>query len=202
MGRATLITGVIVGVFLVVSYTVIAREESPRWLAGIETASGVFEATVTGLALIFGGLFAYYKFFKEETYSERLQVGIEASAELAGGVLYVNAVVSAENKGRVSVEIDLSETRIVAYVRDASDGSWEPASADSIFGNSSILQPGEVSVDQAWLELPYNEEKVIRLAAAVSRKNATDEVSGWVATDMVSLLDIRDKIPDTPSDED
>lgn len=114
----------------------------------------------------------------------------------------MNAVVSAENKGQVSVEIDLSETRIVAYVRDASDGSWEPVSADSIFGNSSILQPGEVSVDQAWLELPYNEEKVVRLTAAVSRKNATDEVSGWVATDVVSLLDIEDKIPDTSSDND
>ncbi|MGH3086153.1 MAG: hypothetical protein ACRDSJ_02395 [Rubrobacteraceae bacterium] len=85
MGRATLITGVIVGIFLVVCYALIAREDSPAWLAGVETASGIFEATVTGLAFIFGGLFAYYKFFKEETYSERLQVGIEAPAELADG---------------------------------------------------------------------------------------------------------------------
>lgn len=99
MGRATLITGVIVGVFLIISYALVAKENSPAWLAGVETASGVFASTVTGLALIFGGLFAYYKFFKEETYSERLQVGIEASAELAEDVLYVNAIVSAENKG-------------------------------------------------------------------------------------------------------
>lgn len=102
----------------------------------------------------------------------------------------------------MSVEIDLSETSVVAFLKDSSDGSWHPVSEDFIFVNSNVIQPGAVSVDQAWLEIPYKGEKVVRLVAVISLKNPKDGVYGWVATDMVSLLDIESKMKEAPPSED
>ena len=62
---------VLVGFYEIIGYlgsSVFQKSEVPLWLRSVVATASIFQATATGLAFIIGGLFAYYRFFKEETY--------------------------------------------------------------------------------------------------------------------------------------
>jgi hypothetical protein len=87
MGHVVDTVAVISVVLLVGSYKlfgylgsgVFQKSDVPLWLLSVETTASIFQATATGLAFIVGGLFAYYRFFKEEPYSEQLQPSVSTA---------------------------------------------------------------------------------------------------------------------------
>jgi hypothetical protein len=95
--------------------------EVPLWLRSVESTANIFQATATGLAFIVGGLFAYFRFFKEETYSDRLQPSVSTAVSYSEGYFYVLVTASVENTGQITVHLDKDVTHFIVSVRSLGD---------------------------------------------------------------------------------
>lgn len=156
----------------------------PTWLAIVVAVLGAFQSLVTTLAIIIGGTFAYYRFFKEETYTSRLQPTVSGTAEVHDGTIYLRTRVAAQNTGQVSVGLDLELTALEIFTRKVGDDDWEYRHIESIFWGHDQVQPGEEIEDQIWVEIPYDNEVGLKMDLSVSE----GEDVMWLATEIVSLF--------------
>src|SRR5215211_1836399 len=105
MGRVIATVAVVSVVLLIGCYElfgylgsgVFQKSDVPLWLRSIETTANIFQATATGLAFIIGGLFAYYRFFKEETYTSRLQPSVSTAVSYSENHFCVVVTAAVEN---------------------------------------------------------------------------------------------------------
>jgi len=178
-------------------------EEMPLWLRYVEAGARIFQATVTSLAFIVGGVFAYYRFFKEETYSSRLQPSVSTAVSHSGDYFYVTVTATVENTGQVTVRLDKPITQFIVSVHSLGDSTWTDYDSEPVL-QQDLVQPGETISDQGWVEVPDNGEVALQTELVVKRaydEDDEDPVGGWEARDIVNLLDIRGNITDT-SDSD
>jgi hypothetical protein len=176
----------------------VQKGEVPLWLRSVQAASGIFQATATGLAFIVGGLFAYYRFFKEETYTSRLQPSVSTAVSYSENHFCAVVTATVENTGQITVERDNSVTQFLVSVRGLGEANWTPYAVGPVL-QQDMVQPGETLSDQSWVEVPNNGEAALQTELVVGRVSEGDEeeVSGWGAKDIVNLLDIRGSISDT-----
>jgi hypothetical protein len=199
MGGTFLVVGLVSGALLLVLYAIFGvlgagsaqTGEVPLWLRSIETGSGVFQATATGLALIVGGLFAYYRFFKEETYSDRLQTGVVATVIRTDETVFLNVAAEAKNTGQVSVALDMELTRVGVSTRKLGVYGWTPRVVDRVFVGQNHVRPDETLRDEVWLEIDKESDVV---AVEVELRVARDETLGWLTRNIVSLVEDEGKI--------
>jgi hypothetical protein len=216
MGRTIVTVAVISMVLLVAFYElfgylgsgVFQKSEIPLWLRSVETTASIFQATVTGLAFIIGGLFAYYRFFKEEPYSEQLQPSVSTTVSHSANHFLVVIIVTIENAGQVQVRLDKDRTYLLTATRKLGDSGWTDGVPLGIFEAQDAVQPNETISDQVWFEMPDNNEVALRTDFVVAKVvkdveglREREEVWGWGARDIVNLLDIKGNITDT-SDSD
>ena len=172
----------------------------------MQATATIFQATATGLAFIVGGLFAYYRFFKEEPYSSRLQPSVSTAVSHFDGHYLVVITATVENTGQTPVRLDKSKTHFLAAVRSLNDPDWTPHDTAPIL-QQSVVQPGETFSDQTWVEILDSGEVALRTELVVGKALeegetvAEDEVVGWGTRDIVSLLDSKGKITDTPDED-
>lgn len=161
-----------------------AAGQVPDWLAIARAVSAVLQSVVTVGGIIIGGIFAYYRFFKEETYTSRLQPTVNGTVEVRGGTIYLRARVSAQNNGQVSVGLELELTALEIFTRSVGDDDWEYRHIESIFWGHDLVQPGEEIEDRIWVEIPYDNEVGLKMDLSVSE----GEDTMWLATEIVSLF--------------
>jgi hypothetical protein len=195
---------VLVGFYELFGYLgsgVFQKSDVPLWLRSVKTTAGIFQATATGLTFIVGGLFAYYRFFKEETYSPRLQPSISTAVWYSANRFYVQVTATVENSGQISVYLHKERTYHIASTRMPGDSGWTDYGVNRIFAEQLFVQPSEIMSDQIWFEVPDNGEVALQtefVVATVVDSNERGVVGlGWRARDIVSLLDIRSSITDT-----
>ena len=185
----------------------VQKGDVPLWLRSVQFASMIFQATATGLAFIVGGLFAYYKLFKEETYSKQLQPGVSTAVSYSDSQCLVLISATVENAGQTRVKLDNNKTWLLVQTRKLGDPAWTSGVPVAVFREQDMVQPNETMSDQVWIELPDDDEIALRTDFVVARtveeedKDGGDEVRGWMARDIVNLLDIKGKINGT-SDSD
>lgn len=217
MGRVAVITAVVVGVILAYCYLLLGifglaaiqgqTNEVPLSLRNIEVGARIFQATVTGLAFIVGGIFAYYRFFKEETYSDRLQPSVTTAVSYSNGRYLIIVTCTVQNAGQVTVRLDESKTYFIASVCGLGDTNWDDRNFGRIFSPQTMVQPEETISDQIWFEILDGDEAALRTDVVVAKvlkdneKEGEDVVAGWMTRDIVNLLDIKGKINGT-SDSD
>lgn len=213
--RAVVTVGGVTVVLLLILYVLfgllgagpVQKGEVPLWLRSVQAVSGIFQATATGLAFIIGGLFAYYRFFKEETYSDRLQPSVSTAVSYSEGYYLIIVTSTVENPGQVTVKLDRSRTYFIASVRNLGDTDWKDRNGGAVFSQQNMVQPGEAISDQIWFEIPNGNEVALRTDLVVAKvltgheEEGQGEAFGWGARDIVNLLDIRGKINGT-SDSD
>jgi hypothetical protein len=161
-----------------------ATSQLPAWLEVTRAALGSLQSLIAAAGIIIGGIFAYYRFFKEETHTSRLQPKVSGSAEIHGGTIYLRTTVRAENTGQVLVELDLELTALEIFTRKPGDTEWEYRHIESIFREHDQVQPGEEIEDQVWIEIPHNNEIGLKMDLYVSG----GEDLLWPATEIVSLF--------------
>src|ERR687889_181451 len=141
MGRTVVTVAAVSFVVLVALYElfgylgsgVLQQRDIPLWLSSVETTANIFQATATGMAFIVGGLFAYYRFFKEETYSERLQPAVSAAVSRKNDKIFIQSAAEMTNNGQTSIWIDLDNTRLGVSTRKAGIYGWEPDVVEVVF---------------------------------------------------------------------
>ncbi len=174
------------------------NSEVPLWLRSVQATASIFQATATGLAFIIGGLFAYYRFFKEETYSSRLQPSISTAVSHSDGHFCVVVTAAVENTGQTTVRLDKPVTQFIVSVRSLGDSGWTDYDSEPVL-QEELVQPSETFSDQSWAEVPDNGEVALQVELVVGRaynEDDEEEVGGWGANDIVNLLDVKGSITD------
>jgi hypothetical protein len=168
-----------------------ATNQGPEWLVVARTAGQALQGFVTALGIIIGGLFAYYKFFRQGEHDPRLQPNVTAKATIHDGVAYIVATVTAQNTGQVNIELNLDSCVLLIFTTSPAATSWRERYPAQVFGKHKRVQPGETLEDQAWIEIPYEGELGVRLdltvAGTVLTTTGTKEVT-WDTVEIVSLL--------------
>src|SRR4051812_1385587 len=73
---------------------------------------------------VFSPIFAYYRFFKEETYEKQLQTNVSTEVSYSAGRFCVLVAITAENTGQVSVPLDNDRTYSIISIRKLGEGEW------------------------------------------------------------------------------
>jgi hypothetical protein len=161
-----------------------APSQVPAWLEITRTVLVAIQALITAAGIIIGGIFAYYRFFKEETHTSRLQPKVSGTAEVHDSTIYLRATVRAENTGQVLVDLNPELTALEIFTRKPGDAAWGYWHIESVFWEHEQVQPGEEIEDQIWMEIPYNGEIGLKMDLYVS--GGEDLI--WPATEIVSLF--------------
>jgi hypothetical protein len=191
VGRIAITTAIVIGALLAYCFLILAllglgqdqTNETPLWLRNVETGAHVFQYAATGLGIIIGGIFAYYRFFKEDPYSERLQPSITAAVSRKSDSIFVRAAASVTNNGQTSVPLDMELTRVGLSARKIGVYDWTPCLIERIYVGQDHVRPGETISDQVWLETPDASYVALEIELLI----AESEDLGWLTRDIVDL---------------
>lgn len=146
-----------------------------------EKGTGVLEHVLTAAALIAGGVWTYYRFFKGRVWKPRLELGVFGEASKIGNTSYLWIMVELRNVGSskvdlpkdgVSLEIFAERPRQQVSAADAQkykvrSVGWDRLWPFDILERHGWIEPGETIRDQTLLELvadtgtPYKIDLVI-----------------------------------------
>ncbi len=169
----------------------------PLWLREAQTGSDIYQKLVAGTAIIVGGIFAYYKLFKERPYVSRLESTITGTAVRREGTIYLQIAASAKNIGQGRVSINPKITALRVRTRKAGSGDWElyPPQLGA-FTQRPGLEPGESVGEVAWVELPEDNYVALGLDLYV----AESAERGWLSRGVVNLVSTEHNQEDVQPD--
>ena len=136
---------------------------------------------MTAAGLIVGGVFAYYKFFREDPYARRIQPTVSGSVARKDGTIYLRAVAQAKNYGQGTITLDNADTGLRVLVRKTGDADWTRFRSPGIFAEQEFLDSGETITEPVWLEISEVDLVALRLDLYV----AESEAKGWLAREVV-----------------
>jgi hypothetical protein len=160
-------------------------------LENIEQMTSAIEHVVTTLALITGGIWAYYKVFKSRTFVARVVLSISGSIIPANGTVIVAASFQVKNVGLSQIKFrkESALIRLLAYT-EPSDSKimkidWKLLGAYNIFERHSWIEPGEVISDEVAISIPTAEYSAflleLRIVGGVpNRKNEVLRFQEWL----------------------
>jgi hypothetical protein len=130
--------------------------ESPPPSAFSTVLSNI-KTIVETAAVIVGGIWAYYKFFRGRTFRPRLELAISGRASEAKGHTNVLIAVQLKNVGlsKVAISQEGSAIRVFASDPTKTDGvaEWQRAITVGVFEKHGWIEPGETITDQALISV-------------------------------------------------
>jgi hypothetical protein len=158
--------------------------EVPLWFRNIETWAGIFQALITSLAIIVGGIVTYYRFFKERTHASTIQPSISYSMAREGGIIYLQVSASATNIGQSKVDINHDFTALRVSTRRRGDEGWTWQHTYDVLTQQGWVEPGETVGEPVWVEIGRADNVAVRLDLYI----AEGEKVGWIASEVVNLV--------------
>lgn len=156
-------------------------QEIPYWLRVAESLAAVAMPVI----IASGGIFAYYKFFRQGEHDPRLQPTVTGEATMHGGMVYIVATVAAQNTGQVDAVLDLEGSGLETFLAEATVPGWTPHTTSDVFDNHDIVQPGETIEDQILLEMVDEGEIAVGLRLTVAE---TAKGHSWEAVKQIVLV--------------
>ena len=134
---------------------------------------------ITAIAVVVGGLWAYFKLVKNRTYRPRVDVAIAGAWVDAGGARRLHVTTSLRNIGGSMVELIQESTGLGIDGMHAGGGrhvDWVPGPVVSIFESHAWIEPGETVTDDliapvVYVELPVRIEVRLIWRWAGGRRN-------------------------------
>src|SRR5215469_5898239 len=123
--------------------------------SGLTQAIANVKAIAETLALMIGGLWAYYKFFKGRTFRPRLELTVSGKAWSRDNVTYLVAGMSLKNVGLSKLELSQEGTGLRVFSQsmvspeNATKAEWDRKITLSVFEKHGWIEPGETISDQA-----------------------------------------------------
>jgi hypothetical protein len=114
------------------------------------------------LAIIVGGFWTYFLFFKGRTFKHRIETSVNAAIEFRHGKHYLVVHSELKNIGSSRVKLDREESGIAIYpgepkglgAAEVSTVSWHSRAMFDVFSNHEWIEPTETIRDALVLELP------------------------------------------------
>jgi hypothetical protein len=141
------------------------------------------------IAIVAGGIWTYFNFFKGRTYRPRLECSVDGSVEESSGQRFLKVVVRAKNVGLSKVPIEQKGTILQLYeaIPPSSNpespfqATWNdsPAVFD-VFKEHAWIEPSEPVEDHVLIELPNNNAPAYKLNLKVLSKKIS-----WTARNII-----------------
>ena len=128
-------------------------------LDDLKTLSDIVQAGITAAAVVFGGLWAYFKFVRGRTYRPRLSVAIYGQWRRIAGKNLLHTRVTVQNIGASVVSLQQKGTglRVSFLAPDQPDAptavTWEVERVFEILREHKWIEPGETVSDDQLLDL-------------------------------------------------
>jgi hypothetical protein len=128
-------------------------------LDNIKTVVDIIGTSVTAIAVILGGIWAYFKFVKGRTYRPRLGVGLTGQWRLVDGRHLLHARITVKNIGASKVTLLQRGTglRVSVLVPDQpvapASAVWKHVKVFEILGEHQWIEPEETVSDDLLLNL-------------------------------------------------
>lgn len=161
----------------------------PEWLQITVGVARAFDGFLTPVLIAIGGIFAYYKFFRQGQHEVRLQPSIAGSLALSGGIIYLRVETAAQNLGNVPALLSYEAPSLRILYRQAGDETWSRYDTRGVLVDEDIIRPTETVTDYVWLEIPVDNAVALRLEmdVFVSEEQET-EIYSWMAAEVVNLV--------------
>lgn len=146
------------------------------WVSTATEWAGLSESILTCAAIIAGGLWAYFKYFKGRTFHERLETEIEGELTHDGATRLMRVVVRLKNVGLAKVPISQKGTALDIQVcrscspdaERAVEADWSFVATVSLFEDHQLIEPGESIQDHTLFALPSNSATAVRLKSTIA----------------------------------
>ena len=165
-----------------------SSEPMPAWLRNIQVGADIFQKIATPLAIVVGGLFAYYKLVVERKHASRIQPTIDYEVAQKDDRIFLKASVSGTNIGNSKVPVALDYCGVRFYTRRIQEDRWWLQQAEPIFEAQGWFEPGETLGEPVWFEI-YKADWV---AVKIDLYIAKSENLGWYASELVNLVSMND----------
>lgn len=134
----------------------------------------------TILAIIVGGIWAYFNFFKGRTYRPRLEPQVSGKVMCKDGTSYVVATVRISNVGLSKLDMQqkgsglrISSYEVLTNIQDAASPRSESHGVFSMFQDHQWIEPGETIEDQHMVAVPGCEHLAFLLEYRIVSKGIT-----------------------------
>ena len=150
----------------------------------------IIQSAVTTIAIVLGGLWTYFRFFRGRTFHPRINLSIAGSTLTKESTVYVKVSIKIENTGNAVVHIDQDRTYIAIYNEHGQPGFGERVDVFRILRNCNMVEPQESVVDEQLSRLDTNPDVALRLVFHVQSKRYLSwqgfRVSRWVSSVIVA----------------
>jgi hypothetical protein len=160
--------------------------------SGFQAILGSIKAIAETLALIIGGLWAYYKFFKGRTFRPRLELTAAGNAWHAKHLAHLTVSVQIKNVGLSKLELSQEGSALRVFSHSLSKSEETPAVVEwkrqitlSVFEKHKWIEPGETISDQMLIALGDVDYSAIKLELRV--------VSNGIEWNSLTILNPDDK---------
>ncbi len=173
-----------------------AATPEPSWWArtGWDKTVAALQGIATIIVVIGGGAWAYFKFLRGRTFSQRIELKVTGRFIEKANLMCVVATVQAKNTGLSQVHIfdKFSRVEVSVYERAAYEffyadkqeeqplvvdpALWTDPQPFQVFDQLSWLEPNELAIDELMLTLPSGDYIACRLVLSMtSRKGRSNE---------------------------
>lgn len=160
---------------------------TPTNLESTSKITGIIESVLKDIALIVGGLFAYWKFFMGRTFQPRLEPSISASARVEENQTSLCVVCKLKNVGLSRVDLDREASVLRLYLQTVVlkpntvvELQWSdsPDKAVDVFHKHQWIEGGETIEDAHLFVFPYVPNQACRIELGVIRARRTQTLFG------------------------
>jgi hypothetical protein len=142
-----------------------------------KTVAEIVQAAITSVAVLLGGIWAYFKLVKGRTFRPRVETGIDATRLGIGGHVGLHVCLRLQNIGGSKVRLCREGTGVmISHVADKQPDSpaetqWQQLRVFDAFVKHQWIEPGEPLADELLIRLPTMPEVVeVKMRIVLNRR--------------------------------
>jgi hypothetical protein len=173
---------------LIISF-LLARVQTAGPVLGTALVNGLtldqLDKLVKILAIVAGGVAAYYKFFKGRVHVSRLELKVSGSILCKDDVNYLLTTACVKNIGLTKVDLKhedsglrITSCKPMATVTTAQLPDWNDASVFDVFEDDPWIEPGETVEEKYLIAIPPSTREPFRLQLRIVSENGWWQVNG------------------------
>jgi hypothetical protein len=164
----------------------------------LSSVTQVASNVATSIAVVIGGIWAYFKFIRGRTFAHRAELDVSSSLEESSGSLYLIATVTLKNTGlsKLPLNSNLKAIRLSGMANGVPDNAyipeWERIVTVPVLDQHQWLEAQETVIDKMVYCLSRNQEKncgqiayQVEVIVGAPRRLLTGKGTRWEARDIV-----------------
>lgn len=152
-----------------------------------DTLSNI-ESVLTSVAIVIGGAWTYFHYFKGRIYKPRLEPNVVGKVRAEPTAYYLLVTSHLKNVGlsKLTIQQEGSAIRVfacnpISETKEVESADWTHLATFSVFERHSWIEPGELIEDHQLITIPRNSATVVRVDLRVVSRGISWEVSEIIA---------------------